>query len=417
METASSVSTKETPRNSEDSLPLPTRLLKETETMDPYKKYIMGQPKYRSRSSTRASRGDKKKVSPRARKSGLQELDETVASVEKSQRSSSRRSRADESSVGSYTIATREGNSIYEHKNLIDNLQMMKKVGSTSELKQSKSTYSKRSRRSRTSRRSNRTSLERVVTDTILDSATWGGANFITTREEELSSKKLSAESILEDLDQASAIIESELRSTRSIRSSSRSTYSRKKRGSTGTTHQDPRPICSIAEDNILANSDVGEEDTKKSILNTSTDVVVLGKTHQRPVRVTTPETSASSSYDAEPDKCIPATQIAQEDNSWPDVFEGLDHGKSSPVWSTTVSSSNSNSMFDPYNMDAFITQEWTNFDANPFFNNSTSSSDQEHNSTDSPNSIVYLGSNKKKNRSKTAPRQRDETISTKMSV
>lgn len=380
--------------------------------MDPYKKYIMGQPIYRSRTSTRV---EKKKRPPRNRKSSLQELDETIASAEQSQRSSSRRSRIDESSsVGSYTIATREGHSIYEHKNLIDNLQMMN-IGSNSELNLSRSSYSRRSRQSRTSRRSNRNNLERIVTDTLLDSASWStGAHFITTREDELSPKKLSTESILQDLDQASAIIENELGSTRSMRSS-RSTYSRKNRGCSSKAYRESNPVCGIAEDSMFAGFDVTDRETQQSILNTSTDVVVLGKNRQR--LVATPETSPSSSSAAGPAKRMPATPVL-EDNSWPDVFEGLEYGKSSPEWTTTTaSSSQSNSKAtDPYNMDAFVTQEWTTFDDNPFFSNN-SSNDQEHNSTDSPNSIVFLGSNKKRNRSKTTVRQRVETVATKCSI
>jgi len=160
----------------------------------------------------------------------LNELDETVLSVGKLYSSSRRPGEEDES----YSIATGDGQSIYTHPSLIDNMQIMnrsKSIGAStvggshsvqSNQSISRSSISRSSKKSKKKRRKKRgSSLERDISKAIIAAEAKnekeGKLSQLLEKhnrrvqEQDAKSDATSTEFILHDLDQVSAIIDIEV--------------------------------------------------------------------------------------------------------------------------------------------------------------------------------------------------------------
>lgn len=164
----------------------------------------------------------KKHLAEKCNHQSLKELDETVASVGKLYTSPRRPGTEDDQrSMGSHTISTHDGHSIYTQRHLIDNMRDMNRsvysgcqsVASSP----SKSSISRKSKSSHSSRRSRKSSLERLITQTILTAASidGGSGQFLETVHETapVDASSASTDFILKDLYTINTIMATEARS------------------------------------------------------------------------------------------------------------------------------------------------------------------------------------------------------------
>jgi len=162
----------------------------------------------------------KKHLTEKCDLQSLKELDETVASVGKLYASSRRPGPEDDlRSMGSHTMSTQDGHSIYTHRHLIDNMRDMNRSTCQSVASSpSKSSMSRKSKSSHSSRRSRKSSLERLITQTILTAASidGGSGQFLETVHETsapVEASSASTDFILKDLYTINTIMASEARS------------------------------------------------------------------------------------------------------------------------------------------------------------------------------------------------------------
>ena len=170
------------------------------------------------KSSSRRKRRD-------VNKDALQELDDTVASIG-SRRGDASWNDGDSVSQSSQTIATHEGHS-QTHRSLIANMRDIKDMRGRSlpnpYVVGPRSVSSRRSRGSRLSRRSSsgnrkRDALERMISLTLLETATSEDAesHFLSISEDTSYASAVTTDEILNDLVTVSTIVEQETRSYRS---------------------------------------------------------------------------------------------------------------------------------------------------------------------------------------------------------
>lgn len=319
----------------------------------------------------------------------LRELDDTVISIGKLHRLSSQPSGEDES-VCTQSIASHDSSAIY--RDLIDNMQEMhlsnhfrtslnggaqSAIGSRSGRS---SCRSHQTGRSLSTRRKKGISLESVVSKTILESADWGEAHFISTPEANslTITSEASTEFILQDLNQAHSVIQSE---TGSVLCHGNSSVI-----SSQLFERPPRNLLppiysqSIESDFFLSNTNSGTKSFNTLLTSDTSDETF----EEREGKKTSVELTRSR------DTLSPSDPFLDlGDDSFPTVN-----------WSGESSASNSKSMNHPGpSSNPSCDGEWTSFDANPFVVTWTPHGNADDNleqlSVESPSSITEFGAHR----------------------
>jgi hypothetical protein len=363
----------------------------------------------------------------------MQELDDTVVSIGKQQYRSPRRPGGEDDSVSSQSIATHASHSIHTHRNLIDNMQEIdpsdrlyspayfetpsactgrsSRVSRRSACTGRSSRVSRRSactgRSSRVSRRSGRSqgtrrkrglSLEREISKTILESAAWGGTHFMATPEDKSALHRLaSTEFILQDLDLANSIIQSETSSTRS--------------NDTSALHmgKDTSPVFDRRSNLLPPMFSKATDDESETFItrDDTTDAVVKSFPD-----LTTPDTSDESSLEHEsPDEFFELGGDSFPSVTWPSRGGNDNSTRTSRKEKLSRSTKTSEQ------------EEWTTFDKNPFMGAWPSDDDIHDNlellSIESPSSIANFdaGCNQLRSKSSDYWNDKDSVSESRFSV
>jgi hypothetical protein len=364
------------------------------ELMDGYKRYMMDE------SGGNALNRHVKTRKTKNFNQSMQELDDTLVSIGKQQYRSPRRPGGEDDSVSSQSIATHESHSIHAHRHLIDNMPEMDlsdrlhspAYGETQSAWTGRSSrVSRISGRSQGTRRKRGLSLERVISETILESAAWGGAHFMVTLEDKSVLHSLaSTEFILQDLDQANSIIQSETSSTRSNDASA--------------LHigRDASPVfdrrCNLLPP-IFSKATDDQSETPMT-RNDTTDAVAKSFPG-----LLTPETSDESSLEPEGRSPDDVFELGGDSDSFPSV-----------TWPSRGESDNSTSTSSEEKLDRSTKtseqEQWTTFETNPFMGAWPSYDNLEHLSIESPSSIANFDAGCNQLRSKSSDYWKDQDSS-----
>lgn len=272
----------------------------------------------------------------------LQELDETVASIGSHRGGGGAASWNDGDSVSqsSQSIATHEGHTI-AHRSLIANMRDIKDMRGRSlpnpYVVGPRSVSSRRSIGSRASRASRRSSrkrgaLERIVSMTLLETATsedGGESHFLSMHEEASFSSVVTTEDILNDLVTVSTIVEHETKYSRENTSSSSSSAS----SSSHSGHVPKNPKSLLP--NTSGDSGEGSYDAVDYVAPGPASTPIFFKL-QKQAHQTIPEEESTVQHD-DRHYVSPPTSPSRSQGSPTDPFSHLDtrESHSSSLWSS----------------------------------------------------------------------------------
>jgi hypothetical protein len=314
----------------------------------------------------------------------LQELDETVASVDNNI-SAKLDQEQDGCSLSSYSFATQDGHSIYTHRHLIDNMNDVGIQRRPSKLTPLGSRTTRTSLRSKTTAEASQerySGLERVVSQTILKTAALGSksAHFLVSSGGKGSNRPASADYILKDLYQADSVIANEVSSRRSISTVTKRGRSRRRRKSPMSV-QSLRTKPDSSETNLLPPMASQEEEDGAWLLDDQTIPSAWGKkSRDSPVTQNTPvDKSALKDVQGDDKSCLSVFSKNLFDDDDQGTFSSPTLSKSSQHTLSTSQSSTA--------QDVLQSDEWTSFSDNPFQSGEYKTFDDG--SHDSPASIA----------------------------
>lgn len=176
-----------------------SRIDDEKSTMSPIQRFVLSEepPNQLPPALLKSIRRREKHLRRHCDAASLHELDETVASVGKLYQTYRRNN--DDDSLGSHSIATADGQTIYTHRDLLHNMPDFKS-----------SVVSSRSVRSSSRRRRRGSSLERMIGKTIRQEARKQESKYLEYSPENSVSEHTSVNYILKDLVEASIVLETE---------------------------------------------------------------------------------------------------------------------------------------------------------------------------------------------------------------
>jgi len=387
-----------------------------SDTMNESKRFVMTEDPWEAVPAVvwKAKGGRRKRFSGMCSVESLQELDDTVASVTRSYRSSSRQGEEEDSiSTSSQTIATQEGHNIYTHRNLIGNMQEMTKTRhslpkSYREGRSMRSNKSKPSRSSRASskksRRKRGSSLERIVSKTILLTATRGAdeAHFLVTSNGKRPVDTPSADFILKDLVHT-AMIEKEVSSVQTSGTAAklRANFLHPK-VSHDVRSGSPQRKRKDAPPSPKKNSEVSVAKSPETLM---TDVSSEESSSLAGVKRRSPSDFATS-----PDKSSddPFAQLDDHEQQSSTLFSITDDGASRDFTASpsrkfrdppgkVCSSEQAYEQAFEEPLDSLLDSEgWTTFNSNPFASSPFSGEEGDGASDKSPSSIADFGKSKK---------------------